>query len=78
MMVWWEPVWLESNFEVCSPFPCQLLHLVQLLLLLDGQVDLLERVDIQVEQVQLSLLKKDKESNFRRHTVWKYQAVVKL
>ena len=61
MMVWWEPVGLESNFEVCSPFPCKLLHLVELLLLLDGQVDLLVGVHIQVEQVQLPLLVKGQE-----------------
>ena len=62
---WWEPVGLKSNFEVCSPLPCQLLHPVELLLLLHGQVDLLVRVAVQVEQVQLALLKRSKmKSNF--------------
>ena len=75
-MVWWEPVGLESNFEVCSPFPCQLLHLLELLLLLDGQVDLLVGVDVQVEQVQLTLLKGQELTKlFFDDKLCKYQAV---
>ena len=52
-----QPVWLKSNFEVSSEVPGKFLHPVQLVLLLDGQVVLLEGVAVQVEQVQLPLLK---------------------
>ena len=52
-----QPVWLKSNFEVSSELPGKFLHPVQLVLLLDGQVVLLEGVAVQVEQVQLPLLK---------------------
>ena len=72
---WWKPVGLESNFEVCSPFPCQLLHPVELLLLLHGQVDLLVRVAVQVEQVQLTLLKSQRWRVNFDDILWIYQAL---